>query len=81
MTYFGTRDWHHITKLGEAYYIFMENRALWEISSSDKNKVSLWLDTDEVSIEESYSNIFPYNLVNKTTGDTVSARFVGRFVK
>jgi hypothetical protein len=81
MTYFGTKDWHHTAKLGEGYYISMENGSLWEIAPSDKNEVSLWLNTDEVSIEESYSNAFAYKLTNKATGDIVSARYIGRLVK
>ncbi len=61
--------------------IILEDGSLWEVSSLDRYKPSLWLKTDSISVLDSHSRLYPYKLLNHSSGDVVEARYLGKVLK
>lgn len=59
--------------LDDGDLILLESLQLFEIAPIDLPKTRYWLRGEEVRIDRSTNPIYPYSLINKTTGEEVRA--------
>ena len=79
MVYIGLGPGHWIKeKMDFGKYIQLEDGSLWEISSMDKYKTSIWLKFDNITVIESKNAFYPYVLVNTSQGETAEAKLVSK---
>jgi hypothetical protein len=78
-TYNSVGPGHWISeKIDQGKYIQLEDNSLWEISSLDRYKTSIWLSMDHITVIESENILYPYILVNTSQGETAEAKFVSK---
>jgi len=77
--YSGLGPGHWIMKkMDFGQYIQLEDGSLWEISSMDKYKTSIWLKLNNITVIESKNALYPYILVNTDQGETAEAKLVSK---
>ncbi len=75
--YTGATKGHWVSeKIDGGRIIELEDGSLWEISPLDRIDTMLWLVVQNISVIKRDDLLYPYYLLNKSTGDMVEAKLI-----